>query len=353
MNPHSPQLRDETMTTRQGAARRSRPIRLMTFALLLASVLAACGTASTTPVTKFTKGDELAYYDFSQPGTFEEGAYADGNVRMEVREGQYHMDLSVGDSVLWYGQWGDTLRDVVIDVEAQQTTESQNTTYGVMCRARGAIGQALAKPEVDLAALASESSSPLIASAAQALEGTQPAEATAEATSEATKETTPEPTAEATKESTAEATAEATQEATPEPTAVATAEATPEATAEATSETGAPSTLDTTNVNNGDGYLFLIEGTGRFAIMRSRGRNVTPLVDWTASSTIKSGPAKNTIRAVCMGNYLALYINGEFMADTSDDTYNKGQIGLVAAAANRLGNQVEFDNLSVYEAKPG
>ncbi len=34
-------------------------------------------------------------------------------------------------------------------------------------------------------------------------------------------------------------------------------------------------------VAEGDGYLFLIQGSSVFAIMRSQGRNLTPLVDWT------------------------------------------------------------------------
>jgi hypothetical protein len=76
-------------------------------------------------------------------------------------------------------------------------------------------------------------------------------------------------------------------------------------------------------------------------------------VDWTSSDKIRKGPAQNTIRAVCLNDYLALYINGAFMGDTIDDTYTSGQVGLVGAAASRLGITVEFDNLAVSEARPG
>ncbi|MBZ0278906.1 MAG: hypothetical protein K8I60_22360, partial [Anaerolineae bacterium] len=47
--------------------------------------LTACTTTS-EPVRKFTKGDELAYYEFSSPGTFEEGTYGDNVARLQVRE---------------------------------------------------------------------------------------------------------------------------------------------------------------------------------------------------------------------------------------------------------------------------
>ncbi|MBZ0286630.1 MAG: hypothetical protein K8I30_03380 [Anaerolineae bacterium] len=298
-------------------------------------VLAACSSAS--PVRQFTKGDELAYYDFSAAGTFEEGTYADGAVRLQIKDGKYDITLLEGDNELWYGQWGEAQRDVVIDVDAIQSTESQNTVYGVMCRVRGTVGQTV-ESDTTLQALAAENSdsTPLIASA----------DATEESTAEATAEATVEATDEATAEAPAEATVEATDEATAEPTEEPTAEATDEASTESDSAT-------LLTANNGDGYLFLIEGNGRFAIMRSRGRGITPLVNWTDSSVIKTGPAENRIRAVCVGDYLAMYVNGTFVGDATDDTYSVGQVGLVGSAASRLGLQVNFDNLTVSAANPG
>lgn len=293
------------------------------FLLLTLVLLGAACSPTTGPVRSFTKGDELAYYDFSQAGSFEEGSYADGAARLEIRDGRYNIDLTEGDNEFWYGQWGDSLSDVVIDVETRQATESQNTIYGVACRMRGSVGQVAAASDSELTELAA-----------------QPDDSTVVAQAEGTAEATVEPAAEGTAEATSEPTAESTAEAT----------------AEATLDVGASTSLETNDsltLNNGDGYLFLIEGNGRFAIMRSRGRSITPLVDWTTSSVIQAGPGENRIRAVCMGTYLALYINGQFVADASDDTYTRGQVGMVAAAASRLGVQVTFDNLSISEAKAG
>ncbi|MBI5670989.1 MAG: hypothetical protein HZC41_23595 [Chloroflexi bacterium] len=297
---------------------------------LVGVILAACGTVA-APVRTFVKGDEVAYYDFSEPNTFEEGTYGEGAARLQIRDGVYHIVVTEGDSEIWYGQWGDTYQNVVIDVEARQISEGENTVYGVMCRMRGRVGQPV---EVE----------------------TTP-EATAEATLAATGEATPEAA-----EVTPEATVAATGEATPESTTIGAQGLASEATAEATAplrRAGDPTPVTVTdvprtselNINNGDGYLFLVEGTGRFAIMRARGRNVVPLVDWTSSDKIRKGPAQNTIRAVCLNDYLALYVNGAFMADAIDDTYTSGQVGLVAAAASRLGVTVDFDNLTVSEAR--
>jgi hypothetical protein len=296
--------------------------------------LAACATAS--PVRQFTKGDEIAYYDFTQPGTFEEGTYNDGEARLQIKDGVYIMMLTEGDSELWYGQWGDSLDDVVVDVEARQFTESQNTIYGVMCRVRGTVGQQAAiDPTLEAMAAEKFESSPLIAQAEATLEALASGEMTpeADATAEATEAADEEATAEAT-----EAAAEATEEA---------AEPTAESTSESTEEGGAATLL---NPNNGDGYLFLVGSNGRFAIMRSRGRSVTPLVNWTSHSAIQTGPAVNRIRAVCLGDYLAMYVNGTFVGDATDDTYTQGQVGLVGASADRLGLLVQFDNLSVSTA---
>lgn len=296
--------------------------------IFIVGLLLLAGCQTVTPKQTFIKGDALAYYDFNSPGSYEEGSYAEGAAQLEVRDGRYNISVSEGDSELWYGQWGESFRDVVIDVEARQLTEDTNTVYGVMCRARGTVGQ---PPSVDpeLQTLAAEPT------------GSNEVLASADATAEATSEATVEATAEGTAEATSEATAEATQEATVE--AVNTV--VPEATA-------ADTDSSSLKVNNGDGYLFLIEGSGRFSIQRSLGRSVTPLVDWTSSTVIKTGAALNQIRAVCLGNYLALYINGEFIADATDDSYtDAGQVGMVAAGAGPLGVQVQFDNLSISEAK--
>ncbi len=281
--------------------------------------MAACSPVA--PVRTVEKGSEVAYYDFSEPGTFEEGTYEDGAARLQIREGAYTISLSEGDSVIYYAQWGDTLGDVVIEVEANQTSEDRNTVYGVMCRARGVVGQVSASMDPALETLASENPQGSIV-IAQA-------------------EATPESTAEATAEVTAEATAEATREAAPE------------ATTAATPQEGISESVSALNVNNGDGYLFVVDGSGRFAILRARGRTVTPLVDWTASSAIKAAPGQNRIRAACVGDYLSMTVNGTFVGDTSDDLYTQGQVGLVGAAAGRIGLQVRFDNLSVSEARLG
>jgi hypothetical protein len=254
-------------------------------------LLAACGPRG--PLRSFSVGDLLAEYPFTRSSEFEQGSYAGASLL--VRDGVYRVDIREGDNELWWGQWGDTYDNVVIDVDVEQLSQRNENAYGIMCRVRGQMGQPVDASDLLM------------------------------------------PTEEATSEPAAEATLSA--EATP-----VTGEATPDATdsAEATVE-----------ANNGDGYLFLIQGGGSYGIFRSRGRSLTPLVDWQTSEAIHVGPGRNHLRAVCMGDYLAFYVNDTLVADVTDTAYQRGQVGLAASAANRIGALIEFDNLTVAQANAG
>ena len=102
--------------------------------------------------------------------------------------------------------------------------------------------------------------------------------------------------------------------------------------------------------NNGDGYYFLISGDGYYSIARGEGESVTPLIEWQESSAINQGQQSNKLRAVCVGDYLALYANDQFLAETSDSTYSNGYAGFTAAAFEEGNVDVGFDNLTIWEA---
>jgi hypothetical protein len=237
----------------------------------------------------------LESYDFTEAGSFEVGIY--GAASLQIVNGTYQIDETQGDNAIWWGQGGEDYSDVIIDVDTNQLSQRNENAYGVMCRVAGSVTQSVSV-DPTLAALMEES------------------------------------TPEATGESAAEATAEMTAEL--QPTALLTA--TPQPTR--------------ATVGAGDGYLFLIQGTGQFAIVRSRDRDLTPLVDWKASDAIHQGVGENHIRAICAGDYLALYVNDQFLGDATDSTYTRGQVGLAASAATRLGAQIAFDNLTISAPAP-
>lgn len=103
---------------------------------------------------------------------------------------------------------------------------------------------------------------------------------------------------------------------------------------------------------NGKGYYFLISADGHFSIRRSGGQSVEALVAWQASAAILRGSRRNLFRVVCAGERLALFINGQFVAETTDALYRAGAVGVVTALprpapAGALADVV-FDNVRVW-----
>ncbi len=105
------------------------------------------------------------------------------------------------------------------------------------------------------------------------------------------------------------------------------------------------------SANRGRGYFFLISGDGYASIRWSNGRSLTPIVSATPAAAIKRGAATNHIRAVCIDDYLALWVNGQFIAEARDGRAASGAVGLVGVmnyAGRRL--TVDFDALAVWAA---
>jgi len=105
--------------------------------------------------------------------------------------------------------------------------------------------------------------------------------------------------------------------------------------------------------NNGDGYYFLISGDGYYAIFASDGGDTfDTLVDWTASDVIHQGTASNRLGALCSGSHLAIYANGQLLAETEDTRFNEGYAGFAAGVYEDGTIDVAFDNLQIWEVAP-
>ncbi len=96
--------------------------------------------------------------------------------------------------------------------------------------------------------------------------------------------------------------------------------------------------------NTGSGYLFTISPGAQYTIARSDAGESRVLVSG-GTPAITGGV--NLIRAVCVGSYLALYVNGTFVAAASDAIYSSGVAGLAAGHGTF---SAVFDNLAVYSA---
>jgi hypothetical protein len=65
-------------------------------------------------------------------------------------------------------------------------------------------------------------------------------------------------------------------------------------------------------------------------------------------SGVNSGASTNQIKAVCQGNQLSLYVNGNLVAQVTDSTFTSGgDVGLMAGTFDAGGVDITFDNLVV------
>lgn len=101
---------------------------------------------------------------------------------------------------------------------------------------------------------------------------------------------------------------------------------------------------------NSNGYYFLISGDGYYTIRRGAVDDVHGLVPFTQSSAIRQGRGINQLRVVCIGSYLALYVNDTFVAEARDDYYTKGYTGLTVAVVKDGDADIAFDDLTVWSA---
>ena len=105
--------------------------------------------------------------------------------------------------------------------------------------------------------------------------------------------------------------------------------------------------------NSGRGYTFLISGDGFASIRWSDGRSLRPITEARPSQHIRLGVASNRVRALCIGDYLALWINDEFVAEARDGRASDGAVGMVGVM-NYQGKRlaVAIDDLKVWRAAP-
>lgn len=102
----------------------------------------------------------------------------------------------------------------------------------------------------------------------------------------------------------------------------------------------------------GDGYYFLISAKGEFSIRKGINTSADALIAWQEHSAIHTDGQVNRLRAVCVGNALQFFVNGEYLGGVNAENYHRGFTGLVVGQPiNANGtSDVSFDNLQVWEA---
>ncbi len=99
-------------------------------------------------------------------------------------------------------------------------------------------------------------------------------------------------------------------------------------------------------------YYFAISADGYYAIFRrENGSDLTIITGdgegMTHSTAIRTGGQINNIQAVCQGDDLSLYVNGELLETVNDDTHAQGDVGLGAGSGPDGDAHIRFDDLTV------
>ncbi|PJF40305.1 MAG: hypothetical protein D6737_09800 [Chloroflexi bacterium] len=96
-----------------------------------------------------------------------------------------------------------------------------------------------------------------------------------------------------------------------------------------------------------NGYRFWIGGDGLYNIARWVEGERTDLI--TNPEPITNLQPINTLTAVCLDNYLALYVNGDLIAEAKDNTHTEGVTGIFASVIGE-GEflEAQLDNLNIW-----
>ena len=102
------------------------------------------------------------------------------------------------------------------------------------------------------------------------------------------------------------------------------------------------------------GYQLMVSCDGRFTLRRWDG-SVEPngkasiLVAWRAADAINKGPnAVNRVGVMAVGSRLRVYINGVFLQEVLDETYDTGNFALMVNPDVTENFTVRYDDLSVW-----
>lgn len=99
---------------------------------------------------------------------------------------------------------------------------------------------------------------------------------------------------------------------------------------------------------DGNGYYFVLSSAGQFAILKAVPETPDPiqLVKWQGIGAVKKGDAVNEIEAICLDDYLSFTVNGVFIAEARDSTFQSGKIGAVLGAVQETA-WVRFDDIII------
>jgi len=105
----------------------------------------------------------------------------------------------------------------------------------------------------------------------------------------------------------------------------------------------------------GDFYYLAVTADGYYAILRLANGEPEVLTGdgFLPSAAVRADGSPYHIRAVCRGEEIALYVNGEQIAAVTDDLLRRGDVGLGVGSGPSGAIRIHFDNLTVAAVEEG
>jgi hypothetical protein len=94
-------------------------------------------------------------------------------------------------------------------------------------------------------------------------------------------------------------------------------------------------------------YRFVVSRNGYYNIGKKLNGEFVDLGSGTLDNVFNQGEGYNRIRADCSGDTMALYLNGTKLLEVKDQSFDKGQVGLLVGTRNDEGADVYFDNFAI------
>jgi serine/threonine protein kinase len=94
-------------------------------------------------------------------------------------------------------------------------------------------------------------------------------------------------------------------------------------------------------------YYLIIGADGYYNIGKMKNGKNIPISQADTSQAILTGQAENALRAECTSDILALFANGELLAQVQDGDFSSGDVGLLAGTLDTGGANIRFTNFYV------
>jgi hypothetical protein len=99
--------------------------------------------------------------------------------------------------------------------------------------------------------------------------------------------------------------------------------------------------------DEGNFYGLEITEDGYFSIWKYENSEYTNLSEWEYSDWIPIDGSVVALSAACLGNTLALAVDGYVILEIQDSSFTEGDIGLIAGTWDEGGLTMGYDNLVV------